>query len=205
MNAIRLFKNESLSDAPLFTATDTYLCGKCGRHGTKDLAESCCKCHYCGEYVEQERNCIRTFHDKCSEDYRSKKHLEAIEKAEDVSDKYTGWLFCEELQRHNEGYFRDLDELLDCVHDLEEDETRPEWAFACDEHFPHWPDSSDVIEQLTQDMYEDAANDFDGCKQLDKALKAFARKNTHLKTYYPDMKRKVRIPKESPCQPSQSA
>lgn len=109
---------------------------------------------------------------------------------------WDGWVYCESLQRHNEGYFESIDELVDYCLDLENDEDDfewPEWCFACEESPPPHIDMSDIIERFIDEGYEGIEDRIQGEDELRKALDAFWEANKHLVTYYPDYTIAVKV------------
>jgi len=162
-----------------------FSCGKCGVIARDPItADECCKphiCPYCHKEVEDKH---RTAHESCIYNAR-------IEKAEKLKS-WDGWIFLDG-HGYKEGYFEDLQDLIDWLDD-EETDTRPEWAFVCKTVPFKGPDIGNIIEQCCDDMYEDAEDSLSGLDELESAIKEFNEANREMVSYYPDYKRVVRIP-----------
>lgn len=96
----------------------------------------------------------------------------------------------------NNGYCRDLEELVD---ELECDHAESEWpdfAYCCTViPFNVTTSAEEIGEQCCEDMYEDAYDNLKGLEDLQKALDAFQLANKHMESWDMDYSRKIRLPK----------
>lgn len=181
-----------------------WCCGKCrlltlgdGLKNTKEYAEQCClpeKCRYCGKDVEPAPGNVfgsKAHHEECEKRDRERKKRETLAKAEEVTS-YTGWVYCEDLDGHNDGYFEEASHIPEYVENEDEDCPRPAFAFCCEPSI-HRVSLENIIENLCDDAHEGMPGYLD-TKALAKAIDDFNELNKkHLVSYYPDYKRKVRI------------
>jgi hypothetical protein len=171
---------------PLFTQRPegireekAFACGECGSvYSTKESAIYCCKqsvCEDCGN------DCNKAWI-KCS-DCSDKIRLE---KAIEIKD-FDGPVYYEEADR----YFSSYEEALDWFHDEPEDEC-PEYLFPCIENPCPKLDLDSALENLTEELFEDAYDHLKGVKELQIAVDEFNKKQT-LTSWEADMKRKIRF------------
>jgi hypothetical protein len=169
-----------------------WACGECGFiSSNEEMAKKCCSCLTCGTKLDRSRgytNC-----DSCREKERAKSEEERFQKAEKL-ESWDGWVYLEGAG-YNEGYFRSLGELVDFLED-DEREVWPEYIFICKEQPFPGADIDSIIENVTCEMYEDAADNLNGLEELEKAINAFNEANKNMITYYPDYKRMVKVPKK---------
>ena len=186
-NAIELFHADGRS-------AGCFYCAKCRIvHKTESEADECCRprlCAKCGREVDARHFLVC---ERCRKVKQASKDLATLEAAELVEDE-GGWLYVEG-HGHNDGFFRDMGELLDYLAD-EPENTRPEFAFCCRKFGMSERSAADIIEDSTQDMHEEAANDVsvESIKALQAAIDAFYAANEDVVSYEADCRRKVRIP-----------
>lgn len=159
------------------------------------LAEACClpkTCDECrqpitgeGHYTYRHRHCQGT----CDARIREERIAKAAKL--EAWDGPVWWGNC----GPQDGYFRDMDELLDYfeVHETPA-EDRPEWVF-CSRAIPFpGADAGRICERITEDMFEGASEQLEGVAELEAACRAFNAANAGLISYEPDYKRVVRVP-----------
>ncbi len=180
----RLYKQDQ-------TPTDRYICESCQRI-YMNLPEDG-SCAFCKEWKCERCGCkIFPFYNLCD----GCKGKELYSKATVVKD-YQGWVFCEELSLHNEGFFESLDALIEYCEEMEFEDLDFQRPFAC---FgtkviqPRCPDISDITEQWIDEGYEGMEDHFEGLDQMELALDVFWRANQHLISYRPDFKIAMIIP-----------
>lgn len=172
-----------------------WYCSKCKIvKKTEAEAEGCCKprlCRDCGCELPSDRwtvNCS-----KCSDAWYAKQRQDRLEKAELVDAGDQIMFMVEELCGHDDGWFRDIDEIIDYCFD-EEPGCYPEFAF-CSKPEQRQIDISDVLERICEDGYEDMGDNLSGVRELEAAIHTFNVLNEdRLKVYNVDYSRKVRIP-----------
>jgi hypothetical protein len=170
MNPTELFYEDGRSSG-------AFVCSECKRISPSHyLAENCCKpkmCTICGEACEG----YWLTHPECTDQKR-------FEKAEKIHwTNYNGPVFW------NETLHMDLYEFADDV--VSSDDGYPEYVHpTITEPFPGI-DLSRAIENMTEEMFEDAADHLVGVPDLQKAVDAFNDANKDLVTYREDMKRVV--------------
>ena len=195
MNAIYLH-------LPDGTPTKWSMCTECKQvaaPGNYDLSVKCCTCYDCGEPLpKDERVPYDTgkgkalYHRDC-ERKRSMAHdAEVLEKAELVTD-YDGPVYLDGVGNGSfgEGYFSDAQELSEHL-DFHEGE-RPLFAHCCTQRGMSL-DIDSILENATEEMYEDCYDDLNGVEQLQEAINAFNKANDSIQTWNADYKRKVSIP-----------
>lgn len=191
MNAIELFHADG-------KPAGIYHCEKCRIvKRTKDEADQCCapvKCAICGaENVRQYHcNC-----DACDEKKRVESEAERFAKAEKVTE-WNGAIYSEG-HGWNEGYFANLEDLEDWLA-CEEDEDgsqpdRPEYVWTCDDKRFCQLDYDHIIENATQEAYEDwDAGNISGEKELKAAIEVFNEANKEHVSWEPNLKRALLLP-----------
>ena len=195
MNPYQLFKEDG-------KPTNVHACGVCNKvKANRDAAEECCvqpPCSYCGEPVDRAKESGQRFHWVCWRDNARAREIERLEKAELV-EYDGGWLYADHLPGGQDGYYSDMDELLDCVADYVPDEdeaNEPLVMFA----FCTYPQRYDldlgrILENACDDGYEDMEDHLSGVKELSAAIDAFNERNkVALTSYMVDYKRKVSVP-----------
>ncbi len=182
MNAFQLF-NEKLEPCGVFA------CGKCRIvQRTEEAARDCCdyRCPDCQQpngkaYVSRCDKCQRVIWDRES----AAKEAARFEKAEKLTEQqWAGPVAFPDDDR----YFRDLGEMHD---DMADDEL-PEYVWACDARPVCALDYDDIIENATQEAYEDFdPGSLDGEAELKAALAAFNEANKDNIVFEPNFKKAV--------------
>lgn len=98
----------------------------------------------------------------------------------------------------NDGYFYDWEDFFeDWFENNEPDMVKPEFVW-CTEPIKISIDAQDIIEQATEDLYEDASYDisYEDRKELQDFLDSWCKRCGVATTYYESHKYKVRIPWE---------
>lgn len=188
------------------TATEWSMCSVChmvASPGNLDLSEKCCACYDCGEPLpKDERTPYATggssslYHRECERRRREAREADILEKAEIITD-YTGPVYLDGVRGSamGEGYFRDVEELAGSLDFLEGQ--RPAFAHCCVER-GFSLDIESILEDATQEMYEDCYDDLNGLDELQQAIDTFNQANESIKTWECDNKRKVAIPTAGP-------
>jgi hypothetical protein len=195
MNAIYLH-------LPDGTATKWSMCSECKQvaaPGNYDLSVKCCTCYECGlPLAKNERTPWAEgtgkalYHLKCQEKRQREREADRLEKAQLLTD-YDGPVYCDGWSgSFGDGYFADVEELAETLDDDEDQSSRPAFAFCCTTR-GFSIDMDSVLENATQEMYDDIADDLDGVCELQDAVEAFNKANESIKTWEPDYKRKVAI------------
>lgn len=181
MNATELFHQDGKTAA-------IFYCGKCRIVcRTREEAESCCVpvvCSVCAGTVRQ----YHTKCDACEESERQRKEAERFEKAE----KVTSWVEYIYSEGHgfNEGYFTDLGEFEDWWASCrDEEDERPAYVWTCEPHPFCQLDIDHIIENATQEAYEDWDGFTDGYDALKAAIEAFNTANAKLISWTPNYKK----------------
>ncbi len=213
MDAFELF-NESQKP------TGIWCCGKCRKlvlspwwtinnkteKSTREAAEACCRSPVC-KTCQQEYTppCVSSLNEcqKCSNERFQKESWERYQKrletAEDVTATYDGPVYAEHRDDGdmNDGFFSEMEILLDCVEDgEEEDGGLPEWVFACRPRIENM-DLGTILENLCSDGYEDMEDHLEIPDSLSKAIDEFNAINEAALTVYDvDYKRKIRVKPE---------
>lgn len=156
---------------------------------TEKEAEECCQprhCDTCGCEVDR----FRITCGDCQRQNVLQRDLDALEKAELVKE-WVGWVWHPEMSGHQDGYFRDAEELLDQC-DLE-DEDVPEYAFCCKMrqlkvHI------EDILQRLDDNGWEEMTEHAEGVEELQAAIDKFNELNKETFVIWEaDYKRKVRL------------
>lgn len=166
MNAFYLHKPDG-------TPTTVAMCGVCGR-ALLDyaIAERCCRCGHCGNLLsEEEQKENRSYHSECSRTWRAKRELAQIEKAILAAD-YNGPVYYEGgCGSYGDGYFSDVQELADYLDD-QSDDARPSFAFCCTGR-AIFLDVDRILENATEEAFEDASEQLRGVDALRTAISVF--------------------------------
>jgi hypothetical protein len=184
MNAYFLHKPDG-------TKTDLSACGVCGKlaRGVTnfDISEKCCTCYDCGKPLGEERYVSNIIYCRnCDSKRRAKVEADRLEKAT-VLENYDGPVFWDGGHgSYGEGYYENADELS------EDDDFEGEYAYACTSRCLIL-DLDNVLENLCEEMHEDAIDDLNGVEQLQAAVNVFNEANKSVLTYDVDYKHKVRI------------
>ena len=187
MNAIELFHKDGV-------ATGIFYCRDCRTvHRSKELANACCvptKCKHCGKQSDRKHWLICT---PCEAIEREAKEVERFTNASKVTE-WGGWVFSEGIG-HQDGYFADVDMLIDyCVGEGIE---VPKYAWTCVAN--HFVNAS--VEDITSRM-DDAYEDFDpeslkGLPELEAALDRFNEMNHDAVSYTPDYNVALLLPEQA--------
>jgi hypothetical protein len=166
---------------------EAYQCGKCGTvHRDKYLAEHCCFVYHC-DICGKELNNYHTRCHECSEKVR-------FEKANKIKlDEYQGKGFYSESFGWNEGYFFDIDELLDYCDG--EQISVPKYVWGCTE-VPVTIDADDILERATEEAFEDAIDNLEMVDELVEFCKKFNEANSDVITYWNDDKTAILLEKK---------
>lgn len=161
------------------------------------------RCKLCGELLKRGKlvcDCEQAKAVKLQEETRKKK--EAFDKAPVAPKEVVDNIRCfySEYFGHNDGYFLDFEEFFEWwAEDHEEDTTedRPEYVWIT-EPVEMSIDAQNIIEQATDDLYEDASEDIssEAKKELQDFLDDWCKRCGVSTTYYESHKYKVRIPWE---------
>ena len=158
-----------------------YKCPVCGvAYYDKGVAEKCCVpkfCEDCG--VEIKKYLIRC--KACG----LKRKFERAEKL--TPERYSGWVYSEEVDGYNEGYYADVDELVEYCED--NDVPVPDWVFCCTP-YEFKLDIDSALERMTEDAYEGADDHLVDVKELREFVEKWNAKQSII-SYYPDYKRVV--------------
>lgn len=195
------------------TPTGIWACGKCRKlvlhpawtpsseepKSTREAAEACCQPDWCQVCKAKGEKVIRGACKRCrdldSQRWRENHRLrmqKLLEEAEDVSESYSGPVYCEGSTGGDwgEGYFSDLETFLDHTHG---ERDAPEWVFCCEsEQFQL--DLDRAIENLCCDGYEGMEERLSIPPSLIEAVAEFNTINAKsLVVWNSDLKRKVRV------------
>jgi hypothetical protein len=186
------------------TPTKWSMCSEChtvAAPGNFDLSEKCCTCYHCGNPLSKDEKIPYAtagggrslYHRTCEAMLRMKAAADALEKAELITN-YDGPVYCEGRRgSYGDGYFANVDELAEDLDDEEDQSDRPEFAFCC-ESTSVSIDADQILENATEEMYDDAYDDLEGVEDFRKAVAAFNKANESVVSYYEDTKHKVAVP-----------
>ena len=150
-----------------------FFCGECRIvHRTQAEAEACCVPQRCRCGSELPRGWL-TCHvcRKC--DAAKKEALQYAAAAKTPAADWTGPVWCD--VNTNDGFFANVEALLEHFFD---EEDLPAHVFACKTHPICWLDYDRIIEDATQEAYEEWTSDsLTGEAELTAALDAFNEKN----------------------------
>jgi hypothetical protein len=193
-------KTERLSEESAgVTQVMGWSCVHCGHFWGQDerMARYCCATTFPCECGKARYDKGYTACKECSRTRREQADREALEKAE-IVENYEGWVYCEALESHNNGYFRSAEELALYCHEF--DESMPGFAFCCDED-SFSLDLDRALENECDDHHEDMRDHLRGVDELQAAVDEFNNLNSKQITYNADMRRKVRIVPLPICDP----
>ncbi len=184
MSAVQLFHEDG-------TPAGVWYCSECRRGlKTQEQAESCCEprtCQRCGGDTQKYFAVCSV----CQRRERDEKAAAKLAAAELVPD-YDGWVWANG-RGHNDGFFQDIDELLDHLMDYP-DEDRPEFVHCCRPR-QLAVDLSDILERLDENGWEEMTEHASGVDEFSKAIDAFNEANADTFTVWEiDTKRKVAVP-----------
>lgn len=159
------------------------------------------KCEYCGTIMPRySLKCGCAYQKKIDSEKAISDMKLALEKAQiapkDIEDA-TNCFYSDDFPE-NDGYFFDWQEFFDSWNDNHpEDDPRPEYVWATDAIEPSL-DAADIVEQMTDDLYEDAAYDVSDQKvaELQTYLDNFCKTCGVNSSYWKSSKYKIKIPWE---------
>lgn len=189
-------KNVEMKENPkpplvLFTMRDgqpreekAFVCGECGSvYGTKESALYCHQLQFC----ESCKVGVPKGYIKCS----NCRDQAMWDKAEEIQE-WDGPVFDE----HSERWFSSYDEAMEHFAEIKEsgdEDAIPIWIQPCDQTpFPGL-DLDGAIECMCDDMFEDAHEHLVGVDELENAVKIFNEKNKHIKSWFADTKKKIKV------------
>lgn len=183
MNAIELFHADG-KPAKIF------YCEKCRIvKRTKEEADQCCapvKCATCGnEGVRQ----FHTICDACEEKKRAAREEERFTSAEKITE-WDGPIYSDGYG-FNEGYFANVEALEDWLssRDVDDDNTRPKYVWTCTKNQFCQLDYDRIIENATQEAYEDwDEGNIYGEQELKSAIAVFNEANKNHVSWEPNYK-----------------
>jgi hypothetical protein len=160
-----------------------FMCSQCQRTDTiEEIVQVCCApkaCTDCGVPMKYPGRCV-----SCSDAYL----LTQAQKLE----TWDGRVYFDAQER----FFENLGEFVAW---LDEDgpgvpAVRPEWvSIATDQEFPAL-DAGDIFQELEEQMFNEAAEDFNGKVEFRAACEAFNEVNRGIDWYQSDHTRVVRVP-----------
>jgi len=104
-------------------------------------------------------------------------------------------IYCEGFG--DDGYCSDLGALLDELEDMEEDQARPKYAWACQSRRFVNVDFDTVVESFQDEAYEDFdSSSLNGVDEFKAAIEAFNEANKGHVAWQPDYTRAILIPAE---------
>lgn len=177
MNTIRLKRQDTDE-----LVNGLFLCGKCGRiWNSGESAGLCCgPCGKCGA-VGAVFSCLLCQHADIKE--REEERMKAAR----VEPLWDGPVYFPQLSGHNNGFFENIEELLDYVDDEDPEHPFLDWAWGC--NVSSWVDVDfdDICGLLEGRAPEDFdLDDLSGINELKAALKAFNKANAHNELYEED-------------------
>jgi hypothetical protein len=197
MNARQLYLDDG-------KPADAWYCESCGIvYGSKNSADTCCTCHYCGKVIEQKKGHGRSYsHSACLHLDVNRRYEEHLKKATEVGSDYTGFVYCEH-GGPRDGYAEDVDTMSEWWHEQIADgdierESYPEFVLACLPDPPDRIDLSDLIDKICEGGYEDIHDDIKVPDGLEDLIKKFNDMNAHLISWKIDHTRKVKMPPLDP-------
>jgi hypothetical protein len=194
MNAIELFHQNGKT-------AGVFYCEKCRSvHANKQSAERCCmpfKCDMCG--APSARDWLLC--EICRQRFMEEKEAERFRKSERV-EQWGGPVFVEGLGS-NEGFFGNLCELIEWIHENEDEgEALPTYAWTCDEIPIVNLDYGQIMEDATQEAPECFdLSELAGVTELKAALATFNELNQKLVGWEPNFKKAVLVKPEVTSQP----
>lgn len=168
-----------------------WACSRCGHFWGIDerMARYCCSDTFpceCGK-ARYQKGHVRC--KDCETQQRADSLAKSVSEAGEVAG-YSGWIYWEPMELHNNGYFRDANDLIEAC-ELDGVPV-PEFAFCCDEE-RFSLDLGWAIENECEEHHEDMYDQLSGEKELQAAVDAFNEQNKDQMTFHPDYRRKVRI------------
>jgi len=194
MNATELYHKDGKS-------TGIFFCAGCRTvHRAQPEADQCCAPRHCPDCPELAPK-HRIYCQSCEDKRAAAREAARYDKAEKVTS-WDGWLYCESLSGHNEGYFESVADLLEYAADDEHD--GPDYAWTCHARAFCQLDFDSILESATQDAYEDWDSDsVNGVEDFKAAIAVFNEANKEHVSYAPNYK-KALVLKVDHYQPSPS-
>lgn len=181
---------------PEHNPSGIWVCSQCNHvysNSAKDIAERCCVCRFCHKPIDDKKSEYSGIHRDCWAKESAIREADQLEKAALVDD-YDGWVFTDRGWG-NDGFFSSpgaaAEELVD---QLEDPTDWPEFMFCCKEDKFAGLDVENMLENLTESMFEDAYEHLIGVEELSSAVEVFNAANKSLTSYSPDRQRKVAVP-----------
>jgi hypothetical protein len=95
---------------------------------------------------------------------------------------------------NSDGFFTDMDDFLDWTHCREPGEVVPPYVWACDKKPVVSLDINHILENATQEAYEDFSySDLTGIKELEAAMTTFCEINKDVVVWVPNYKKAVLV------------
>lgn len=184
---------------PNGSETDISICTSCGAPArgrtNMDISQRCCTCWECGgPLTAEERKHPGHYHAACDRLRRGTIKLARMEKATLV-ENYDGPVYCEGVPggSYGDGYFSDVDELEDCL----EEGCGVEFAYCCTSSRVVAINLDTILENATEDAFEDAIDHIKGRGTLEAAVEAFNEANADVLSWNVDYSRKVKVERGS--------
>lgn len=186
MNATELFHANGKS-------CGIYHCGQCRAvYALQGQAEMCCAPSVCSACGKETGRRYYTICSPCEAEKWAQKERERFERAEKVP-AWDGWIFSEGLG-YQDGFFEDWDDFNEWLASEFEPEdfedNTPDYFWTCDSSPCCHLDYGSIIENATQDAYEDwEAGRLSGQEELKAAIDAFNEANKGEIGWAPNYKR----------------
>ncbi len=175
MNSTELFHQDG-------KPAGVFWCGGCRIvHRTKDMADQCCQPNRCACGAECDK--YWTICRSCSDAKDVQREQERFEKAEKI-DGWDGPIFLEGTGV--DGFSLGMNDFLENWENEYGDEPLPEYAWACSENCFCSLDVDKIIEDATQESYEEWDGEVFGRDDLASAIETFNKANASLVTWTPD-------------------
>lgn len=181
----------------VYKPAGVWYCSKCRIVSIHQAtAEQCCQPRICERCDNETWAKYRSLCEKHEKEDRKKKEQEKLDRAKLLPD-WDGWIYCEDFQLHNEGYFADVGELLEYIDDYREDEGLelecPKFVYATT--FRKFQlDADEILEsEADHDHHEDIRDSLIDEESLYAFIKEWNAKQT-AGSYYPDEWYKVAVP-----------
>jgi hypothetical protein len=179
-----------------------YKCTVCGcAYKDKQFAEKCCEpkhCLECGK--ELSKNYMYTLCEKCREKKDKERETARFENAKHVTlddaDKSKTQMLFNELYKCNNGYFDEIEELIDYCeyYNLE----IPKYCYGTKSYMISI-NAEDIVESACEELHEDAIDDIcrEDMNELQEFLDKWCEKQTGTTTYMVDYDYAILIEQEA--------
>lgn len=176
--AIELYKRDG-SPAGVFYCSECRCVFKTEAEAANCHGERLCAC---GKRIE------RRFYAQCddcqSKDWREKSAAEEFARYNKAA-KITASEYKGDMVYDSDRFYESIEEAIDAYDEGEE----PEYVWACKDVGVPRASSDGIVEQLLENMWEDAdSGDINGLEELDAAIAAFNEANRSIHVYQPDYK-----------------